>query len=82
MKQSAASLKRNLEVGKNADTPFDWKQHDEISYKIEMFNIEVGAKYWDRWTYEKLSKNASNKLNLSYEDAWKLGVDELIKNAK
>lgn len=57
-----------------------FKEHDEIQAKILAFNFSKGLKtiLGGAWTYEKLAKNASKKLNISYQDAYKLGIDKLL----
>lgn len=57
-----------------------FKEHDEIQGKISNLNFSKGLKtiLSGAWTYEKLAKNASTILNISYPDAYRLGVDKLI----
>ena len=65
-------------------TDSDFKQHDEIKSKIAKLNYKLGLKsiMCGAWTYDKLAKNASKKLNISYQNAYKMGVDKLISIVK
>jgi hypothetical protein len=69
-------LKGNLII-----STVNWDAHDTIQSKIADFNFSKGLKtiMSGAWTYEKLAKNAADKLNISYQDAYKMGVDELLK---
>jgi hypothetical protein len=59
------------------------KEHDEIQSKISAFNFSKGLKtiMQGAWTYDKLAKNAATKMNISFKEAYKLGVDKLLSNA-
>ena len=61
-----------------------FKEHDEIRSKIWAFNYSKGLRHVldGAWTYEKLAQNASDKLGIPFNDAWKLGVDVLIEHAQ
>lgn len=60
-----------------------FKEHDQIQSKIDKFNFTKGLKsiMQGAWTYDKLAKNAAKKLNVSFEHAYRLGIDELIEHA-
>lgn len=81
-KKSPAEEKRNLTTGSEILTHVNWKQHDEIYMKIFQFNQEQGLKHFDRWTYEKLAQAGAIQLGISYQDAWRMGVDKLIQLQK
>jgi len=61
-----------------------FKEHDEIQQKISSLNYKKGLKtiLGGAWTYDKLATNASKILNISFPDAYKLGIDQLIKLVK
>lgn len=58
-----------------------FKEHDEIQSKIYAFNFSKGLKIvmQGAWNYDKLAKNASTKLGISFAEAYMLGIDELLK---
>ena len=58
-----------------------FKEHDEIQGKIHALNYRLGLKtiMSGAWTYDKLALNGAKALNIPFRDAYKLGIDELIK---
>lgn len=61
-----------------------FKEHDDIQGKISALNYKLGLKtiLGGAWTYDKLAHNGASILNISFADAYRLGIDKLIELVK